>query len=58
MTFELRVRVTYDETTVDRADALEAQLKHCASHLANNGMLSGDDPVIVDEWHATVERLD
>lgn len=58
MRVKLIVTIDYDICEVgDRNEAFsiaEDQLSYTANHIANNGLLSGDTELMVDEWKAEV----
>lgn len=55
MQAQLIITVNYDNSQGPSMAAATAQLEYAARHLANNGLLSGDNPsLIVDEWSAKV----
>lgn len=52
-TLELRIRVAYDAPNTD-IQTLSGQLFRLAQIAANEGLLSGDDEAVVDEWSSEV----
>jgi hypothetical protein len=55
MDITLTIRITYDDAARPDRTAAIAQLDYAARHLANNGLLSGEnDCLIVDEWTSHV----
>ena len=57
MRMRLTIDITYDEATITESEARE-QLRELANRAADEGLMSGSGPGIVDEWEAKVERID
>lgn len=52
----LTIRIAYDDAHAPQVAAISAQLRAAATHLAERGHLTGENPsLLVDEWRATVE---
>ncbi|HEY5606253.1 MAG TPA: hypothetical protein VIL45_07020 [Thermoplasmata archaeon] len=59
MTFELKIRVTYDPCG-ESEETLSRVLMEAAEYLASRGFLAGEDAgtvATVDRWTANVKRI-
>lgn len=48
----LTLTITYDDTSVEEVQDL---LRDIAEHAANNGLMSGEGPAVVDSWHTDIQ---
>lgn len=57
---ELTIRVSYDLADCPDKEQAEMEirenLEYIATNAANNGLMSGDGPALVDHWEAEVKE--
>lgn len=54
---ELVIHLVYDASTTTK-EYVKERLSQAANYLANNGMLTGDGPAVVEEWRYQVSCED
>ena len=57
MMFRVTINIDYDETDMVTPEQVKAVLFDAIDHLADNGLLSGELDIDIDDWNVSVTQL-